>query len=251
MGGELTAPLWPDTRLRPTGLSARLEAGLPDAAGRRGPSGPRGRHVPAAGAGASGLHLGDAEPRPELRWRPGPEASLLLAGEGRAGRPGRRFPGLGSGERARLRPASRGPGEEGCGSLSAVHCGHRRCLRGVSFLQLRPLGLHRWLVGKEPACRGETRVRFLGRGDPLEEEVSPHSSVLAGKSHGHRRLAGYSPWGSNGVGRCESLAPTKPVRVSAAVPLQPAAPAWRKRPRFRSSRAPRWASGIAPHPPGV
>ena len=49
------------------------------------PSGPRGRHVPAAGAGASGLHLGDAEPRPELRWRPGPEASLLLAGEGRAG----------------------------------------------------------------------------------------------------------------------------------------------------------------------
>ena len=42
--------------------------------------------------------------------------------------------------------------------------------------------------------------------------MSPHSSVLAGKSHGHRRLAGYSPWGSNGVGRYEPLAPTKPVR---------------------------------------
>lgn len=133
MGGELTAPLWPDTRLRPAGLSARLEAGLPDAAGGRGPSGPRGRHVPAAGAGASGLHLGDAEPRPELRWRPGPEASFVLAGEGRAGRPGRRFPGPGSGVRARARPASRGPGEEGCGFLSAVHCGHRRSLRGFPF----------------------------------------------------------------------------------------------------------------------
>jgi len=29
----------------------------------------------------------------------------------------------------------------------------------------------------------------------LEEEMATHSSVLAGKSHGQRSLAGYSPWG--------------------------------------------------------
>ena len=30
---------------------------------------------------------------------------------------------------------------------------------------------------------------------PLEEEMAAHSSMLAGKSHGQRRLVGYSPWG--------------------------------------------------------
>ena len=31
--------------------------------------------------------------------------------------------------------------------------------------------------------------------DPLEEEMAPHSSTLAGESHGRKSLVGYSPWG--------------------------------------------------------
>ena len=31
--------------------------------------------------------------------------------------------------------------------------------------------------------------------DPLKESIATHSSILAGKSHGQRRLAGYSTWG--------------------------------------------------------
>ena len=36
-------------------------------------------------------------------------------------------------------------------------------------------------------------VQFLGREDPLEEEMATHSGILSGKSHGQRSLAGYSP----------------------------------------------------------
>ena len=36
---------------------------------------------------------------------------------------------------------------------------------------------------------------ILGQEDPLEEEISTHSSILAGKFHGQRSLVGYSPWG--------------------------------------------------------
>ena len=41
----------------------------------------------------------------------------------------------------------------------------------------------------------EMQEASLGWEDPLEEEMATHSSILAGKSHGHRSLAGYSPWG--------------------------------------------------------
>ena len=41
----------------------------------------------------------------------------------------------------------------------------------------------------------ETWVRSLGLVDPLQEGMATHSSTLAGKSHGWRSLAGYSPWG--------------------------------------------------------
>ena len=42
----------------------------------------------------------------------------------------------------------------------------------------------------------ETRVQFLGQEDvPLGKEIAIHSSILAGKAHGKRSLAGYSPWG--------------------------------------------------------
>ena len=39
----------------------------------------------------------------------------------------------------------------------------------------------------------ETQIRSLGQEDPLEKELSTHSSTLAWKSHGQRSLVGYSP----------------------------------------------------------
>ena len=41
----------------------------------------------------------------------------------------------------------------------------------------------------------ETWVRSLGREDPLEKAMAPHSSILAWRIHGQRSLVGYSPGG--------------------------------------------------------
>ena len=41
----------------------------------------------------------------------------------------------------------------------------------------------------------EIWVLSPGGGYPLEEEMATHSSILAGKSHGQRSLAGSSLWG--------------------------------------------------------
>ena len=38
------------------------------------------------------------------------------------------------------------------------------------------------------------QVQSLGQEDPLEEEMTTHSSILAWKIHGQRSLVGYSPW---------------------------------------------------------
>ena len=48
---------------------------------------------------------------------------------------------------------------------------------------------------KNPAAMQETCVQSLGGEDPLEKEMATHSIFLPGESHGHRSLAGYSPWG--------------------------------------------------------
>ena len=40
----------------------------------------------------------------------------------------------------------------------------------------------------------ETQVQSLGQEDPLENETATHSSTLAWKIHGWRKLSGYSPW---------------------------------------------------------
>ena len=48
------------------------------------------------------------------------------------------------------------------------------------------------LVKNLPAIK-ETRVPSLGQEDPLEEEMTTHSSILAWKAHGQRSLVGYSP----------------------------------------------------------
>jgi hypothetical protein len=67
-------------------------------------------------------------------------------------------------------------------------------LAGSMFLEELPHGSE---VKYLPAVQEvqEMQVRSLGQEDPLEEEMATHSSILAGKPHGQRRLAGYSPWG--------------------------------------------------------
>ena len=40
----------------------------------------------------------------------------------------------------------------------------------------------------------ETRVQYLGWEVSLEKGMATHSSILAGKFHGQRSLAGYCPW---------------------------------------------------------
>ena len=52
------------------------------------------------------------------------------------------------------------------------------------------------MVKNPPANAGtqEMCVRSLGWGDPLEEEMTTYSSILAKRIHGQRALSGYSPW---------------------------------------------------------
>ena len=60
------------------------------------------------------------------------------------------------------------------------------------------------VVKNPPANAGDIEmwVRSLGQEDPLEEGMATtpvflpgETLFLPGKSHGHRSLAGYSPWG--------------------------------------------------------
>ena len=52
------------------------------------------------------------------------------------------------------------------------------------------------MVVKNPRQKTqETWVQSLDQEDPLEKEVATTPVFLTGKSHGHRSLAGYSPWG--------------------------------------------------------
>ena len=48
-------------------------------------------------------------------------------------------------------------------------------------------------VKRLPTMR-ETRVRSLGREDPLEKEMAPTPVFLPGESHGQGSLVGYSSW---------------------------------------------------------
>ena len=57
-----------------------------------------------------------------------------------------------------------------------------------------------WLSGKNSLAMQKTQIQFLGREDPLEQEMAAHFSMLAGKSHGQRSRVGYSPWGHKRVG---------------------------------------------------
>ena len=57
------------------------------------------------------------------------------------------------------------------------------------------LGVPRWLSSKESICQAGDTLPSLGWEDPLEKAMAPTPVFLPGKSHGQRRLVGYSPWG--------------------------------------------------------
>ena len=76
-------------------------------------------------------------------------------------------------------------------------------LNGV-YLIVKGASLVAQMVKRLPAMQ-ETRVRFLGREDPLEKEMAIHSTTLPGKFHGRRSLIGYSPWGRKESDTTESL----------------------------------------------
>ena len=60
--------------------------------------------------------------------------------------------------------------------------------------------------GKKSACNGFNHtVQSLGWEDPLEKGMATYSSILPGKSHGQRRLLGYSPWGCKESDMTEQL----------------------------------------------
>ena len=65
-----------------------------------------------------------------------------------------------------------------------------------SFLPSSFRGFPGGTSGKQPACqrRRHKRPGFNPEsGDPLEEAMAAHSSILPGESYGQRSLAGYSP----------------------------------------------------------
>ena len=62
-------------------------------------------------------------------------------------------------------------------------------LLAIIFLKVFPGGS----VIKNPPAMQVTWVQFLEWEYPLEKEITPHSCILPGKSHGQRSLMGYGP----------------------------------------------------------
>ena len=58
---------------------------------------------------------------------------------------------------------------------------------------------------KHLSAMQETRVRSLGWEDPLEKEMTAHSSILAWKIPWTWRLVGYHPWGCKESDMTEQL----------------------------------------------
>ena len=60
-------------------------------------------------------------------------------------------------------------------------------------------------MGKHLSTMQETWVPSLGQEDPLERKWQSTPVLLPGKSHGQRRLVGYSPWGRKELDTTERL----------------------------------------------
>ena len=54
-------------------------------------------------------------------------------------------------------------------------------------------GLPGWLGSRDSPANAGTRIRSLGREDPLEEELAPPPVFLPGEPHGHRSLVAIIP----------------------------------------------------------
>ena len=75
-----------------------------------------------------------------------------------------------------------------------------------------------WLRSKDSACKAcSTRVWSLSWEDPLEKEMATPSSILAGKSHGQKSLAGYKPWGCKKLGQDLATKQLQPLLSSAVI----------------------------------
>ena len=75
-----------------------------------------------------------------------------------------------------------------------------------------------WLRSKESACKAcSTRVQSLSWEDPLEKEMATPSSILAGKSHGQKSLAGYKQWGCKKLGQDLATKQLQPLLSSAVI----------------------------------
>ena len=86
------------------------------------------------------------------------------------------------------------------------------------------------MVKNLPAIQ-EMRVWSLGWEDPLEKEMTTHSSILAGESHGQRSLAGYSPWGRKESDTTEQLNSLAKICQNSRSPVS-------SQPRYRVALAP-------------
>ena len=94
---------------------------------------------------------------------------------------------------------------------------------------------------KNPPAMQETRVRSLGREDPLEKGMATHSSILAGKSYGQRSLVGYSPWGRKELDTTERLTLSLSFLQAPVPPHVPGA-RWQEPGHSRCWRAPSHAA---------
>ena len=67
---------------------------------------------------------------------------------------------------------------------------------------------------KNPPANAGDATQSLGPENPLEKEMETHFMFLPGESHGHRRLAGNSPWSHKGSDRTEQLALSLSIKKS-------------------------------------
>ena len=90
-------------------------------------------------------------------------------------------------------------------------------MRGVKGSQIHSPNIHMGFPGgsvvKNPPAMQETWSGSLSQKDSLEKEMTTHSSILPGKSHGQRSLVGYSPWGRKELDTTEWLTATNNIHI--------------------------------------
>ena len=75
----------------------------------------------------------------------------------------------------------------------------QQCVILILILISQVKGFPGGSTGKESACNAGDPGSIPSQEDPLEKGMATHSSILVGKFHGQRNLAGYSLWGRKRV----------------------------------------------------